>query len=216
MMSVVAAAQSEPTMLALHAVRLLGFADTSRVASRFNLVGSDVQETLLYFEAYGWVLRSTFADSSGWSLTDAGRAENERRLAAELDAIRARPVIAGVHQSFLPLNARFMEAVTRWQTRPMPGDAMAANDHTDFRWDDNVLKTLTSLGRRLHPLTSDLSAALTRFDGYAARYDAALSRAIGGEHQWVDGISVDSCHLVWMQLHEDLISSLGLARGDHH
>ena len=54
---------------------------------------------------------------------------------------------------------------------------------------------------------------LARFDGYAQRYDAALTRAIRGQHHWVDGIAVDSCHLVWMQLHEDLIATLGLSRG---
>ena len=59
---------------------------------------------------------------------------------------------------------------------------------------------------------SDLAGALKRFEGYSARYDAALRSVLEGEHHWVDGIEVDSCHLVWMQLHEDLIASLGLDR----
>lgn len=73
------------------------------------------------------------------SVADRGRAENERRLALELDASGARSTVVEVHSRFLPLNARFQEAVTRWQVRPLPGDAMATNDHTDFRWDDRVI-----------------------------------------------------------------------------
>ena len=205
-------ARSDAATLALHAVRLLGFADTPRVASRFGLDRADVQEHLLDFEAYGWVRRSGFAGTEGWSLTDSGRNENERRLAAELDREGAGAVVVGVHERFGPLNARFLTAVTRWQTRPLPGSPTAANDHTDFRWDDRVIDTLASLGRRLRALESDLAGALARFEGYSARYDAALDRVMEGEHRWVDGIEVDSCHLVWMQLHEDLIASLGLDR----
>ena len=96
----------------------------------------------------------------------------------------------------------------------MPGNATATNDHTDFRWDERVIGTLGGLGRRLGPVNADLAGVLHRFDGYSGRYDAALTRVIRGEHHWVDGIAVDSCHLVWMQLHEDLIATLGVTRGD--
>ncbi len=166
------------------------------------------------FEAYGWVTRSEFAGSGGWSLTDGGRAENERRLAAELEASGARSTVVEVHRRFLPLNARFQEAVTRWQVRPLPGDPMAANDHTDFRWDDRVIGSLRSLGRRLVPLNADLFNALARFGGYAERYNAAVARVERGGNRWVDGLGIDSCHVVWMQLHEDLLASIGLDRGE--
>ena len=77
---------SEPTLLVLHAVRLLGFADEGRVADRFALDRGEVAESLEDFEAFGWVQRSRFADTGGWSLIDAGRAQNCAQLAAELDA----------------------------------------------------------------------------------------------------------------------------------
>ncbi|MGA8048177.1 MAG: hypothetical protein WCA30_18130 [Dermatophilaceae bacterium] len=153
MMSVVPAAESDPATLVLHAVRLCGFADAARVASHFGPDRGEVQENLFDLEAFGWARRSSFADTSGWSLTEAGRIENERRLSAELEERGARSVVADVHERFLPLNARFLTAVTRWQTRPVPGNAMAANDHTDFRWDDRVIDTLVALGRRMASLT---------------------------------------------------------------
>lgn len=119
-----------------------------------------------------------------------------------------------VHRRFPPLNARFQEAVTRWQVRPLPGDPLATNDHTDFRWDDRVIESLRSVGRQLVPLDTDLVNALARFTGYADRYNAAVARVTRGENRWVDGLGIDSCHVVWMQLHEDLLASLGMDRGD--
>lgn len=205
---------SHPTTLTLHAVRLLGFAEARQVASRFGLNRGEVEENLLDLEARGWVTRSAFAGSEGWSLTDRGRAENQRRLAAELDECGARPTVVEVHRRFLPLNGRFQEAVTRWQMRPLRGDPMAANDHTDFRWDERVVESLRSIGRQLVPLDAELVKALARFGGYAERYNAAVARVTRGEIRWVDGLGIDSCHMVWMQLHEDLLASLGLDRGD--
>lgn len=195
-------------------MRLLGFAQAQQIASRFDLDRGEVGEHLLDFEAYGWLTRSEFAGTTGWSLTDSGRAENERRLAAELDVWGVRSTVMEVHGRFLPLNARFQEAVTRWQVRPLPGDPMARNDHTEFRWDDRVIESLRSLGRRLVPLDTDLDSALARFGGYAERYNAAVVRVVRGEHRWVDGLGIDSCHVVWMQLHEDLLASIGLDRAD--
>lgn len=76
-------------------------------------------------------------------MTDRGRAENERQLAAELDAAGGRCTVEEVHSRFLPLNTHVQEAVTRWQVHPLPGDPMATNDHTDFRWDDRVIESLS-------------------------------------------------------------------------
>ena len=208
--------RSDPTTLTLHGVRLLGFAETLRVTSRFHLNPGDVQENLLDFEAYGWVTRSVFGITEGWSLTARGRVENERRLAAELDGLGARSTVAEIHHRFLPANGRLLEAASRWQVRPLPSDSMAANDHTDLRWDDRVIESLRSVGATLSPLQTELAAVLARFAGYAERYDAALVRVARGENRWVTGVGIDSCHVVWMQLHEDLLASLGLDRAAGH
>lgn len=54
------APRSHPSTLTLHGVRLLDFADTERIASRFDLDQGEVQENLFDFEAYGWVTWSEF------------------------------------------------------------------------------------------------------------------------------------------------------------
>lgn len=204
-------APSAPELLALHAIRIKGYADTSAAARRFGLDREVTEELLLDHEARGWVQRSEFADLTGWSLTAAGRTENGRQLAAELDET-ARAEVAARHDEFVPLNARFLTTITKWQIRPAPGDPMAANDHTDFRWDDRVFDSLGYLDRRLRPLTDGLAAVLDRFDGYADRFSAALGRAVRGERSWVDQTGIDSCHTVWFELHEDLLATLGLER----
>lgn len=204
---------SSPELLALHAVRLLGVGDTVKVARRFALNAELADELLLDAEACGWVRRVEFAGLRGWTLTDAGRQQDERGLAAELEQAGAAPVVAEVHADFLPLNDRLQQACTRWQIRPLPGAPMAANDHTDFRWDDRVLDEMRTLGRRLWPLNVRLTERLTRFGGYADRYGRAFERAERGRREWVDGVGVDSCHGVWLELHEDLIATLGIDRG---
>ena len=37
---------------------------------------------------------------------------------------------------------------------------------------------------------------------------------MNGEPAWVTRPRVDSCHTVWMELHEDLLATLGIDRGD--
>ena len=201
--------------LALHGVRVLGFPTASRITARYGLDADATLQTLLDFEALGWVRQLSFGDSSGWSLTEAGRAENERRLAAELDdaGLAARVAVTRVHHAFVPLNRELGAACTDWQIRPALGDPMAFNDHTDWRWDERVLRTLASLDVSFGRLCQRLAGELARFGGYADRYSGALTRARAGQNAWVDGHDLDSCHLVWIQFHEDLLATLGIARG---
>ena len=199
--------------LVLHGVRVLGSPSAPRIADRFGLESAAVDELLLDFAARGWVRRFEFAGSSGWSLTDTGRREGERRLAAELDRAGARGAVAMAHVAFLPLNRRFGQAATEWQIRPTAHDRMAVNDHCDPGWDRRVLATLAELGRSFAALTDTLARSLTRFSGYAVRYCTALRKAEAGDVGWVDAPYRDSCHLVWIQFHEDLLATLGIPRG---
>jgi hypothetical protein len=204
---------SSPELLTLHAVRVSGMADAGAVARRTGLARDLVEDLLLDDEARGWVGRVAFADLAGWSLTDAGRAEDERRLAEELDRTGARPAVDRAHETFARLNERFLSTLTRWQIRPQPWDRLAANDHDDPVWDGRVLDELASFRRRLGPLCAELTTVLDRFAGYDDRFTAALGQAEAGRLTWVDGVGVDSCHTVWIQLHEDLLATLGLQRG---
>ena len=107
--------QTPADVLVLHAVRTLGYADTARVAARADLPEAEAREHLLDAQAHGWAAYSSFAGAGGWSLTEAGRAQGERLLAAELDGVGARAVVEEVYRDFLPLNDVVGAACTAWQ-----------------------------------------------------------------------------------------------------
>lgn len=203
---------SPPELLVLHAVRLIGFADSDAIATRTGTDRDAALSVLREAEREGWVQHLAFADLDGWSLTDTGRIENERQLAVERTAVDPDNSIAATYRDFLPLNARLVRAVTEWQIKPTDEDPFAPNEHNDPAWDSRVLDELASLGTELVPLTNRLSGVLARFEGYSDRYDEALHRAMSGEHDWIDKTDVDSCHRVWFQLHEDLVATLGIDR----
>jgi hypothetical protein len=203
---------SDPELLVLHAVRLLGVAEDVEVAARFHLDAPVASELLLDFEARGWVTHVEFAGTGGWTLTEAGRTENERRLAEELRGTGSSSVVETAYDRFLPENERLLRAATDWQLRPSPTDPLAANDHSDREWDQRVVRALTELGAELREIDGMLCARLTRFAGYAGRFTAALDRVRAGDPGWVNRPKVDSCHTVWMQLHEDLLATLGRER----
>jgi hypothetical protein len=201
--------QSSAALLALHAVRVTGMASTERAAARYGLPRAETHELLEDDRARGYVRRVEFVDLAGRTLTESGRIEDERRLAAELGQTGARPVVQTGADDFVGLNARLLTAITDWQLRPQPWDRLAANDHTDHRWDDRVLRELTRIGELLAPVCDPLAAALSRFEGYPQRYAAAMARVADGERSWVDRVGPDSAHGVWLELHEDLRATLG-------
>lgn len=203
---------SPPDLLVLHAVRVSGVADDAAVAHRTGVDQSTVSELLEDNEAYGWVAHVEFAGTQGWTLTERGRAEDSRRLAEELDEAGARPEVEEAHQGFGTLNARLVRACTDWQLRPTGKDRLAVNDHGDPKWDARVLDELSALDSDLRRLVGGLAQALARFGNYDERFSTALARARAGQGQWVAGVGVASCHAVWMELHEDLLSTLGIAR----
>lgn len=204
--------QSPASLLALHGVRVLGGPSVSAIAERFNLPQAGVREHLLDAQAFGWVTRHDFFGET-WSLTERGRFENERQLAAELDAAAAREAVTRAHATFLPLNRRHGQACSNWQLRPTRWDQLAFNDHTDPVWDDAVLAELEAVDDELHDLGAVLTEALTRFDGHAERHRIAFDRVRRGQHEWLDAPDRPSCQLVWIQLHEDLLATLTIPRG---
>lgn len=79
-----------------------------------------------------------------------------------------------------------------------------------------MLTTLSTLNGELRTICQELRQRLARFQGYDDRFSAALARVEQGELSWVARPKVDSCHTVWMELHEDLIATLGIRRGAEH
>jgi len=204
---------SSTDLSVLHAVRVTGVASDAAVSRRTGIDQDTASEPLQDFEAYGWVTHVEFGGTSGWTLTERGRDEDTRKLGEELDQTGARAAVEQAHKEFEILNGRLVRACTDWQLRPAEGDRLASNDHSDPQWDGRVLDELTVIGGELTRLISGLASVLARFGVYDDRFGAALTRVRAGEGQWVAGIGVASCHAVWMELHEDLLATLGIPRG---
>ena len=196
--------QTPPDVLVLHAVRTLGYGDTARIAGRTGLPEDEVAEHLLDAQAHGWAAHHSFAGEGGWSLTEAGKAQGERLLAAELEGAGARAAVEEVYRDFLPLNEVVAAACTAWQLAAMgigkPTLTLA-----------EAIATLQGPATALAGVEARLTAHLDRFAGYHHRFATALSKA-GDEPAWITGTDRDSCHRVWFELHEDLIATLGLVR----
>ncbi|WP_370326010.1 hypothetical protein [Euzebya sp.] len=197
-------APTPPALRVLHAVRTLGFAGADRIAAQVDLPEEQVLGHLLDDQAAGHVARSAFAGSDGWSLTEEGRRHGERMLAAELDAVDARDVVEDVHRDFLPLNAEVSRACTAWQLAELGIGATSPPIEA-------TVATLTRAAEALAELERRLTSHLLRFAGYHRRFADALRRA-ADDPAWITATDRDSCHLVWFQLHEDLIATLGLTR----
>ncbi|MBV7707548.1 hypothetical protein NOVA_32680 [Nocardia nova] len=202
---------SRSSLLALHAIRLGGFVDTHAAADRYRMPVDLTESHMRDFRECGWISRFRFGTDAGWSLTESGRAQNERQLAEELSECGAKALVEGVYRMFLPLNARLVQACTAWQLTILPDGSMQDNDHRDAQRDRPILAELVSLAKELVPLTNTLTERLARFAGYDTRFAAALSLAADNP-EMVTGTEHDSAHRVWFELHEDLIATLGIDR----
>lgn len=146
-----------------------------------------------------------------WMLTPDGRKRGQALLAQEMIAAGAETAMRDGYSSFGKLNRVFLELCTDWQVR-MVGGELIVNDHRDSVWDAGVFDRLRLLHDQIIPVCMRLGEALSRFDGYEARLVAAYRRIVSGDVDWFTRPVIDSYHTVWMELHEDLLASLGIER----
>jgi hypothetical protein len=206
-----------PELLVLQAVRLAGVADRDAILDRAFLAEEQVERILATATATGRVERFTFGNSSGWILTEAGSAYLATLLADDVARHDAAAVLEATLAGFEPLNAHFVAAVTQWQllsTAATTTGFGAADAEPDPHHAEQLLGSLTGLGAQLRDVLAELTRALPRFGRYPAQYAAALGRAHQDGLGWVTGVGILSCHVVWAELHQDLLASLGRSRLD--
>jgi DNA-binding MarR family transcriptional regulator len=201
---------SDPRLLVLHGLRLKGVADAAGLADALDVAAGDVEAQLDALEADGLVVHRSGA-LSGWSLTPAGRAEQSRLVAAEVDARGARPAVAHAYERFRALNAGVLDACSRWQVRDVGGRPVR-NDHRDATYDARVVDQLARLQRQADPVCDELAGTLDRYRPYGPRLRHAVERVASGDGDWFAKPVMPSYHTVWFELHEDLLTTLGLER----
>ena len=143
----------------------------------------------------------------GLLLTTAGRDADAAwaRLAdGSADEVAARQA----YERFLALNPMLLRVCSDWQVQP----GGVPNDHRDPGYDHRVIERLAGIDRRVAPVLERLADQLARFSGYRAALRVALERVQADEQMWFTSPVCDSYHTVWMRLHEDLLSALGIDR----
>ena len=201
--------RSDIELLVLHALRLKSLVDTPAVA---EVVGADVDTVGASLEvlAAADLVRRRDGARAGWMLTRDGRADGQRRLAVELEASGVRDRVAASYRGFLDLNTRFLSVCTDWQVRDV--DAQVLNDHSDPAYDASVVARLGEIHAAVRPICDDLADALARYSRYGPALDEAYRRVSSGDVDWFTKPMIDSYHTVWFELHEDLLSTLGVER----
>src|SRR5215218_563472 len=194
-----------PRTLVMHGLRLKGVAEAVGVAE------AEAKPVLDQLVADGF---ATYRDGriSGFTLTPAGRGEHAALVAAELDAAGARDGVHASYRRFLGLNTDLLTVCTDWQLREVAGEAVP-NDHSDPAHDEAVIARLVDLHAAVEPICVELTTILERYAGYGPRLAHAVALVRAGDHDWFTKPMLPSYHTVWFELHEDLLSTLGIERG---
>lgn len=198
-------------LLTLQTVRLAGFADDEVLAERAQRTVEEARDDLHRCAEAGHVERMSFAETTGWILTDRGSARVAALLAAEVDAAGATRVLGTALEAFEDINGDFVETVSRWQLRSTErgGPGLAEIEAAEYA---ALLTRLSALGTQLRAVLAPVTKVLPRFGRYPVQYRCALDRARTAGLSSITGIGTLSCHVVWAELHQDLLSTLGRDR----
>ena len=205
---------SSADLRVVHALRVRGFVDMPLVAEVAGMAVDEATLLLAALEAVGHA-RHREGRMSGWMLTSDGRAHGEALLADELAGIGCRGEVEEAYRRFLEFNQGFLGLCTDWQLRSNPEDPdgeRIVNDHADAAHDEAVIGRLAETDAVIQPLCSALAELLDRFGDYGGRFATALSRVQGGDLDWFTRPMIESYHTVWMELHENLLATLGIQR----
>lgn len=199
---------SDGRFLTLHALRVKGMTSPHTAAAIVSLPADEVEDRLADLEGEGLARHRTGGRVEGWSLTKDGRAAHAALLPEHVDDAE-RAALGTAYEAFVPVNGDFKRVCHAWQTAP---DGESPNDHTDSAHDDAVIERLAEVDGSVGPLLDDVAGRVGRMAGYRARLSGALDRVRGGDTAAFTAPMRDSYHDIWMELHEDLIVSLGRTR----
>ena len=182
----------------LHAVRVKGIATPAAVCAATGLEQPEVEQELAALEAAGLALQRPSRKRPGWVLTETGREQHARDLAAAHDEA-AREDIAKQYEGFLAVNAQVKTVSAKWQH--------ATDDAARFELIDRI----EDLHGKAAPVLERAGAVADRFSRYGTRLGAALEQLEEDQRYFVSPL-VDSYHTVWFECHEDFLLTLGRTR----
>ncbi len=204
--------QSEPHLLVAHALHVKGFGTVEDLARITGLSEPRVESQLIPMLEQGL---AQFREARGlWMPTAEGKQVAADLIARELKDAGVDEEIREAYPAFLDLNEKFKELCGDWQLLPGEGDNRAPNDHSDAAYDAGVIARLVQLDRMAQGVCVAFSDQLSRYDPYGPRLAAALARVQAGDQKQFTGVMCGSYHDVWMELHQDLLLTLGIDRAE--
>ncbi|HEX2039035.1 MAG TPA: hypothetical protein VHF47_04790 [Acidimicrobiales bacterium] len=193
----------------MQSLRVKGLAELDALVASTALPAVEISCTLERLRQEG-LAQHREGRVSGWGLTLAGRARAAELVAADLpEESRAR--VDDCYRRFLPINREVLAACTDWQVRDVDGTRVL-NDHADPAYDREVLDRVFTLYGKAEPVLIDLADAVDRFGTYRSRLANAVARVQAGDYDWLVQPGIDSYHSIWFELHEDLLTTLGIER----
>ena len=132
---------------------------------------------------------------AGFSLTSAGKAR-QRLLASYALAPAQAAAIASAYEAFLPPNRSFKTLTTAWQQSK----------------DRELVEDLRRIHAEAEKALDQAAGALPRFEIYKRRLGSALALFAAGDDDALAKPLSGSYHDIWMELHEDLLATLGRER----
>ena len=197
--------ESDQRFQVLHALRIKGFAKSDVLSELSGVHVEHVDAHLADLQGAELVL---FREARAlWQLSPKGREHHGEQLAADVGRAGFREALHEHYENFLALNDEFKALCGDWQLR----DGIH-NDHSDEAYDKGVVQRLIDLDLRTQPIVSAWGGQVLRFAPYAPRLGEASVKVADGANQLFTGVMCGSYHDIWMELHEDLILSLGIDR----
>ena len=196
---------SDPRFRVLHALRIKGFAKIDVLCELSGLPAADVDDHLKALQ--GDELAMFREARALWQLSPKGREAHGAALTTDVKQKGLQAGLRANYDPFLELNDSFKALCGDWQLRD--GNP---NDHSDAGYDAAVVARLHDIDGKAQPILQGMGTAVVRFEGYGPRLSDAAAKVGSGNHQMFTGVMCNSYHDIWMELHEDLILSLGIDR----
>ncbi|NKQ52463.1 hypothetical protein HFP15_06185 [Amycolatopsis sp. K13G38] len=194
--------------LTVHTLTLRQLGTAEQLADINGLALAEVEAAL----AKALTDSAVMAARGSHMITPAGREFLDGVYARAYAALRADGAVTEAMESFeTGVNKQILALTTDWQTVEVDG-ARVTNDHGDADYDAKIIEKLGRVHEKTAKVLRPLAAADALVERFLDRIGTALTRAEGGETDYVSGVRVDSVHTVWFQMHEHILRLTGRER----
>ena len=198
----------DSSQLTVHALTLRQLASAEQVAEVTGQPAAEAEAALDKAAADGVAI----AARGSYMITPAGREQLDAIYPEAFAGLRADPAVTAAMDAFeTGVNKQLLGLTTDWQTVEVDGDRVP-NDHGDASYDRKIIDKLNRILDKTPTVLAPVAEADPLTGRFLDRLGTALTRAEGGEIDYVSGVRVDSVHTVWFQMHEHLLRLTGRER----